>query len=79
MIPIIGVMIAAYIFLRCLEILATVDRVESAGNRLILKIVAACVLLLSLFGGIALTQAGGDAARMMQMTSPSLGRLPRWP
>jgi hypothetical protein len=66
MLPTIGLMIAAYIFLRCLEILATLERIPSRANRGVIAVVAVAVVLLCIIGGYGLLTAGVEATQMLR-------------
>ncbi len=70
MIPTIGILIAGYIFLRCLEILATIERISSRGNRVALGAFAVCVLLLSIYSIYALATASTDAGAVLKGFRP---------
>jgi hypothetical protein len=70
MVPTIGILIAGYIFLRCLEILATIERVSSRGNRVVLGAFAVCVLLLSIYSVYALATASTDAGNVLRGLRP---------
>src|SRR5688500_7138903 len=66
MIPTIGLMIGGYIFLRCLEIFATSDRIESKSNRVIVGIFAFAVLILAAIGSVSLVQSSFNAQTKME-------------
>lgn len=65
MIPTIGILIAGYICLRCLEILANIKRVESLGSRSVLAIAALSLLLVSIFGIVSLTATSNTVAESL--------------
>ena len=70
MIPTIGLMIAAYIFLRCLEMLATLERIPNRRNRLVVAVVAVGVTVLCAVGGYGLLSAGSEATRTLAPLMP---------
>lgn len=75
MVPTIGVMIGAYIFLRCLEIFSTLDRVASKANRAVLGVVCVGVILVTALSIYDLVSSGTRTdERMRQLDIPGLTR-----
>lgn len=58
MIPTIGILIAGYVCLRCLEILANIKKIESRGSRAVIALTALCLLLFSIGGIFSLSRTG---------------------
>ncbi len=71
MIPTIGLMIGAYIVLRCIEIFATLDRIPSRTNQGIVGFTAAAVILVTVFCGYGLLDSSITAAEVLKGVSPS--------
>lgn len=69
MLPTIGILIAGYVFLRCLEILATAEKIQSRFWRFAVALAALGVLLLS-------ATSVGVLANLSASASQDLSRLP---
>lgn len=65
MLPTIGLMIAGYIFLRCLEVLATLERFSNRGSRIVIAVVAVAVILLCAVGGYGILTSNIEATRAL--------------
>lgn len=63
MIPTIGILIAGYVFLRCLEILATIERIQSRAYRVAIAIVGICMLFISVYSAIVLLATGSSISQ----------------
>ncbi len=71
MIPAIGVMVGAYIALRCCEIFATLDRIQSQKNRAVIGIMAAGVLVVTVVCAIEILGSGVAARQILDEVSPT--------